>query len=62
MAEKSRLTERKDIEVKYCYYYYNYYIIIIYNEIARSSASCWVAELDFQHLAGPKNVSVDLKL
>ena len=30
-------------------------------EIARISRFCWSEEMDFQHIAGPKNVSVDLK-
>ena len=30
-------------------------------EIARISGFCRAAEMDFQHLAGPINVSVDLK-
>ena len=30
-------------------------------EIARISSFCWVAERHFQRLAGPINVSIDLK-
>ena len=30
-------------------------------EIARISVFCRAAEIDFQHLAGPRNVSVKLK-
>ena len=30
-------------------------------EIARTSVFCRVAEMDFQRLAGPRNVSIDLK-
>ena len=30
-------------------------------EIARISGFCQVAEMDFHHLARPRNVSVDLK-
>ena len=30
-------------------------------EIARISGFCWASEMDFQCLAGPTNVSVDLK-
>ena len=30
-------------------------------EISMISRFCWSAEIDFQHLAGPENVSVDLK-
>ena len=37
------------------------YYYIDDKEIARISSFCWVAEMDFQSLAGPRNVSVDLK-
>ena len=30
-------------------------------EIARISGFCRAAEMDFQHLDGPRNVSIDLK-
>ena len=30
-------------------------------EIARISGNCQSEEMDFHHLAGPQNVSVDLK-
>ena len=43
------IIERKDIEVKY----YFYYFIINDEEI--------VVEMDFHHLARPRNMSVDLK-
>ena len=34
--------------------------IVIDNEgIARISTFCWSAEMDFHHLVGPRNVSVD---
>ena len=46
---------RKDLEVKYYYYY------IVDEVIARISSFCRAAERHFQSLAGPKNVSVDLK-
>ena len=36
-------------------------IISIMKKIARISGFCRVAEMDFQHLAGTRNVSVDLK-
>ena len=32
-----------------------------YEKIARISSFCQAAEMDYQRLAGPKNVSVDLK-
>ena len=32
-----------------------------YEKIARISIFCRAAEMDFQYLAGPRNVSVDLK-
>ena len=32
-----------------------------YEKIARISGFCQAVEMDFQHLAGPRNVSVDLK-
>ena len=37
--------------------YYYYY----YEKIARISGFCPEAEMDFQHLVGPRNVSVELK-
>ena len=36
-------------------------IIIIDEEIARVSSFCRAAEIDFYCLAGPRNVSIDLK-
>ena len=30
-------------------------------ELQEFPGFCWVAEMDFQHLAGPINVSVELK-
>ena len=39
----------------------DYYYYIDDEEIARISGFCWAAERHFQSLAGPKNVSIDLK-
>ena len=38
-----------------------YYYIIDDEEIVRISGFCRAAEIDFQSLAGTRNVSVDLK-
>ena len=35
--------------------------ILIDEDFARISCFCRTVEFDFQHLAGPRNVSVDLK-
>ena len=37
-------------------------IIYYYEKISRISSFCWAAEMDFQRLARPKNVSVTLKI
>ena len=46
------MIERKDLEINY------YYELL---KIARICRFCRAAERHFQHLAGPINVSVDLK-
>ena len=39
----------------------DYYYEDVDEEITRISRFCRSAEMDFQHLAGPRNVGVDLK-
>ena len=48
----------------YIFFVINVFISYYYiddEEIASTSCFCWSAEIDFQHLARPRNVSVDLK-